>query len=92
MKKFSGSRIMTAVLAFLVIAAFVFVIALSRRYFETGSYIEKLHVMLDGEYSVDGGEWKPVSPAADCRQPPFFAGHPGGKFLARKPNAEYSRL
>ena len=68
MKKFSGSRIMTAVLAFLVIAAFVFVIALSRRYFETGSYIEKLHVMLDGEYSVDGGEWKPVSPAADIRE------------------------
>lgn len=59
---------MTAVLAFLVIAAFVLVIGLGRKYFETEAYFGKAKVMLEGEYSVDGGVWKPVGPSTDIRE------------------------
>ena len=51
---------MTAAIAGFVVLSLVFILVQCVPYIVTDSTNDKMNVILDGEYSVDGGEWKPV--------------------------------
>ena len=60
MKKVFGGRAFTAAIAAFVILSLVFVIVQCFPFFEGDFTNNKMNVMLDGVYSVDGGEWKTI--------------------------------
>lgn len=51
---------MTAAIAGFVVLSLVFILVQCVPYIVGDSTNDKMNVILDGEYSVDGGEWKPV--------------------------------
>ena len=55
-----GSRVLTAVVAGFIVLSLIFILVQSLPYAETDFTNDKMNVILNGEYSVDGGEWKPV--------------------------------
>ena len=55
-----GGKVLTAAIAGFVVLSLVFILVQCVPYFVTDSTNDKMNVILDGEYSVDGGEWKPV--------------------------------
>ena len=55
-----GGRVLTAAIAGFVVLSLVFILVQCVPYIVTDSTNDKMNVILDGEYSVDGGEWKPV--------------------------------
>ena len=60
MKKVFGGRAFTAAIAAFVILSLVFVIVQCFPFFEGDFTNNKMNVMLDGVYSIDGGEWKTI--------------------------------
>lgn len=62
MTKVIGGKKFTFVLVALVIVIFFLGIFLSTRYFFNFVNTHEYSVMIDGEYSVDGGEWKKYDP------------------------------
>ncbi len=55
-----GGKVLTAAIAGFVVLSLVFILVQCVPYIVTDSTNDKMNVILDGEYSVDGGEWKPV--------------------------------
>ena len=55
-----GGRVLTAAIAGFVVLSLVFILVQCVPYIVTDSTNDKMNVILDGEYSLDGGEWKPV--------------------------------
>ena len=55
-----GGRVLTAAIAGFVVLSLVFILVQCVPYIVTDSTNDKMNVILDGEYSVDGGEWKPI--------------------------------
>lgn len=55
-----GGRVLTAAIAGFVVLSLVFILVQCVPYIVVDSTNDKMNVILDGEYSVDGGEWKPV--------------------------------
>ena len=58
--KILGSKVLTAFIAGFVVLSLIFIVAQCIPYFQPEYTGDKMNVILDGEYSVDGGEWKPV--------------------------------
>ena len=55
-----GGKVLTAAIAGFVVLSLVFILVQCVPYIVVDSTNDKMNVILDGEYSVDGGEWKPV--------------------------------
>ena len=55
-----GGKVLTAAIAGFVVLSLVFILVQCVPYIVTDSTNDKMNVILDGEYSVDGSEWKPV--------------------------------
>lgn len=55
-----GGRALTAVVAGFIVLSLIFIIAQCLPYFQRDSSNNRMNVFLDGEYSLDGGEWKPA--------------------------------
>ena len=68
MKKVFGGRAFTAAIAAFVILSLVFVIIQCVPFFEGDFTNNKMNVMLDGVYSVDGGEWKPIDSTQSVKE------------------------
>lgn len=62
MRKILGGKTFTAVIAAFVILSLVFVVVQCAPFIATDFTNDNMNVMLHGEYSVDGGEWKSVDP------------------------------
>ena len=60
MKKILGGKAVTAVVIALVVVMLGGIIALAVFYYENLDFLESQTTFLDGEYSVDDGEWKPI--------------------------------
>ncbi len=63
MKKILGGKALTAAIAAFVILSLVFVFVQCAPFFAADFSSNKMNVMLHGEYSVDGGEWKSIDPS-----------------------------
>ena len=55
-----GGKVLTAAVAGFIILSLIFIVVQCIPYIEVDFTNDKINVILDGEYSVDGGEWKPV--------------------------------
>lgn len=55
-----GGKVLTATVAGFIILSLIFIVVQCIPYIEVDFTNDKINVILDGEYSVDGGEWKPV--------------------------------
>ena len=60
LKNIFGGRAYTAVVAGFAVLSLVFIIVQCHSYFELDFTNDKMNVMLEGEYSIDGGDWKPI--------------------------------
>ena len=60
MKKILGGKAVTAVVIALAVVMLGGIIALAVYYYENLDFLESQTTFLDGEYSVDDGEWKPI--------------------------------
>ena len=56
-----GGKGLTAVIAGVVVLSLVFIVVQCIPYIEVDFTNDKMNVILDGEYSLDDGEWKPVN-------------------------------
>ena len=63
MKRILGGRAFSAAVAAFIVLALVFVIVQCAPFFEGDFTANQMNVMLYGEYSVDGGEWKKIDPS-----------------------------
>ena len=61
-KKYLGGKVFTSVVVGLVLLSLVFVIVQCIPYFQKDFTNKKMSTMLNGKYSVDGGEWKKIDP------------------------------
>lgn len=68
MKKAFGGRAFTAAIAAFVILSLVFVIVQCVPFLEGDFTNNKMNVMLDGVYSVDGGEGKPIDSTQSVKE------------------------
>ena len=55
-----GGKGLTAVIASFVVLSLVFIVVQCIPYIEADFTNDKMNVILDGEYSLDDGEWKPI--------------------------------
>ena len=60
MKKIIGGKVWTAVCVALTLLMFVSAIWIGVRYYVSMDIYKTPSMFLDGEYSIDGGEWKPI--------------------------------
>ena len=85
MKRILGSKALSATVIVLMLLILGFAVAQSVHYFFKAPYTERFSVMLEGEYSVDGGEWKKLDPKApinDFFHKITFRGTPVAEALA----------
>ena len=84
MKKIIVGKIWTAVCIFLTILLFASAVWIGMRYYVSMDIYETPSMFLDGEYSVDGGEWKPIdakTPVTDHFHKIVFKGKMSQKLL-----------
>ncbi len=62
MKKMLGGKVWAAVIVALMATLLVWMGVLMGKYFFKSELTLDLSMMLEGEYSADGGEWKPIQP------------------------------
>ena len=84
MKKILGGRIWTVVCVVLTLLLITSAIWIGVRYYVSMDIYESPTMFLEGEYSVDGGEWKPIEsdrPITDHFQKIVFKGRMSKKLL-----------
>ena len=84
MKKILGGRIWTVVCVVLTLLLITSTIWIGVRYYVSMDIYESPTMFLEGEYSVDGGEWKPIEsdrPITDHFQKIVFKGRMSKKLL-----------
>lgn len=64
MKRILGGKAFSAIVIVLMLLILGFAVTQSIHYFFKAPATERCTVMLEGEYSVDGGEWKKIDPKA----------------------------
>ena len=62
MKKIIGGKIWTAVCIVLTLLMIASAVWICVRYYVSMDIYKTPSMFLEGEYSVDGGEWKPIDP------------------------------
>lgn len=85
MKKIIGGKIWTAVIVILMLLLSAVAVWTGVRYYVSMDIYETPSMFLKGEYSVDGGEWKPIkkdSPITDHFHKIVFKGKMSKKLLA----------
>ena len=79
MLKILQSKKIAAVVLGLVLLSLIALTILAVRFFANMSWTEQMDVFLDGKYSIDGGDWKPINHDAEIKD--TFA----WRFLRAKP-------